>query len=83
MKSTSSIINVARGGIINESDLAKALNEGVIKGAAIDVFNSEPLPEDSPLLKAKNILLSPHLGASTKEAKEGVSKAIVNRSGIT
>ena len=38
-----SIINVARGGIINESDLAKALNEGVIKGAAIDVFNTEPL----------------------------------------
>ena len=43
MKSTASIINVARGGIINESDLAKALNEGVINGAAIDVFNTEPL----------------------------------------
>jgi len=76
MKSTASIINVARGGIINESDLAIALNEGVIKGAALDVFDTEPLPKDSPLLKAKNILLSPHLGASTKEAKEGVSKAI-------
>ena len=76
MKSTASIINVARGGIINESDLARALNEGVINGAAIDVFHTEPISKNNPLLKSKNILLSPHLGASTKEAKEGVSKAI-------
>ena len=76
MKSTASIINVARGGIINENDLARVLNEGVINGAAIDVFDSEPLSKNSLLFQAKNILLSPHLGASTKEAKEGVSKAI-------
>ena len=76
MKPSAKIINVARGGIINEFDLAKALNEGIISGAAIDVFNIEPINKDNPLLKAKNILLSPHLGASTKEAKEGVSKAI-------
>ena len=76
MNSTAYIINVARGGIINESDLARVLNEGVINGAAIDVFDTEPLSKDSPLLEAKNILLSPHLGASTTEAKEGVSKAI-------
>ena len=76
MKPTASIINVARGGIINENDLAIALNKGVIRGAALDVFDNEPISKDNPLLKAKNILLSPHLGASTKEAKEGVSKAI-------
>ena len=76
MKPSAKIINVARGGIINEFDLAKALNEGIISGAAIDVFNIEPINKDNPLLAAKNILLSPHLGASTKEAKEGVSKAI-------
>ena len=76
MKRTAKIINVARGGIINETDLARALNEEIISGAAIDVFATEPVETDNPLLSAKNILLSPHLGASTKEAKEGVSVAI-------
>ena len=76
MKSNARIVNVARGGIINEVDLAKVLNEGKIAGAAIDVFTSEPLEDKNPLLKANNILLTPHLGASTEEAKEGVSLAI-------
>ena len=76
MKRSAKIINVARGGIINEHDLAKALNEDIIMGAAIDVFTTEPIEKENPLLNAKNILLSPHLGASTREAKEGVSKAI-------
>lgn len=76
MKKTSRIINVARGGIINEDDLADALNSEIISGAAIDVFEKEPLDNDSKLLKAKNILLTPHLGASTYEAKEGVSLSI-------
>ena len=76
MKPTARIINVARGGIVNEIDLADALNNGVISGAALDVFLSEPLDEDHPLVKAKNSLLTPHLGASTHEAKEGVSLGI-------
>ena len=76
MKTTSKIVNVARGGIINEEDLAKALNDGVISGAAIDVFKNEPLDSKSPLISCKNILLTPHLGASTFEAKEGVSIGI-------
>ncbi|MBT7376770.1 MAG: phosphoglycerate dehydrogenase [Candidatus Marinimicrobia bacterium] len=76
MKPTARIINVARGGIINEADLANALNNDVIAGAALDVFVSEPLGEDHPLVAAKNILLTPHLGASTHEAKEGVSLGI-------
>ena len=76
MKSTARIVNVARGGIINETDLANALNNGVIAGAALDVFVSEPLGEGHPLVTAKNILLTPHLGASTHEAKEGVSLGI-------
>ena len=76
MKLNARIVNVARGGIINEVDLAKVLNEGKIAGAAIDVFTSEPLEDKNPLLKANNILLTPHLGASTEEAKEGVSLAI-------
>ena len=76
MKSTSRIINVARGGIINENDLSVALNDDIISGAAIDVFVKEPLDKDHPFLSTKNLLITPHLGASTVEAKEGVSKGI-------
>ena len=76
MKPSARLINVARGGIINEPDLAEALNNGVIAGAAIDVFETEPLDADNPLIKAKNVLLTPHLGASTFEASEGVSFGI-------
>ena len=76
MKSSARIINVARGGIINEKDLALAVKEDVIAGAAIDVFTAEPIDRSHPLVGVQNILLSPHLGASTTEAKEGVSRAI-------
>tara|TARA_B100001029_G_C15057163_1_gene455305 strand:+ start:1278 stop:2855 length:1578 start_codon:yes stop_codon:yes gene_type:complete len=76
LKPSARIINVARGGIINESDLANALNNDIIMGAAIDVFENEPLDPNSSLIKAKNILLTPHLGASTFEASEGVSYGI-------
>tara|TARA_B100000029_G_C17607320_1_gene967906 strand:+ start:2145 stop:3716 length:1572 start_codon:yes stop_codon:yes gene_type:complete len=75
MKSTTKIINCSRGGIINEEDLLTALNKNIIGGAALDVFEKEPAI-NSNILKAKNILFTPHLGASTLEAKEGVSKAI-------
>tara|TARA_X000000368_G_scaffold110333_1_gene85846 strand:+ start:754 stop:2331 length:1578 start_codon:yes stop_codon:yes gene_type:complete len=76
MKKSASIINVARGGIVNEEDLAAALNNEIISGAGIDVFSSEPFDSNNPLSLAKNILLTPHLGASTHEAKEGVSLSI-------
>ena len=76
MKKTARIINVARGGIINEDDLVEALNNETISGAALDVFVNEPLSAENNLLKAKNILLTPHLGASTYEAKEGVSLGV-------
>ena len=72
MKPTVRLINCARGGIINENDLAVALREKIIAGAAIDVFTSEPL-ENSPLQNLTNIILTPHLGASTVEAQIGVS----------
>jgi D-3-phosphoglycerate dehydrogenase len=76
MKPTARIINVARGGIINENDLATAIQDGVIAGAAVDVFVDEPINKDHPLVNLENVLLTPHLGASTKEAKEGVSVTI-------
>ena len=78
MKSSAMLINCARGGLVNEADLAHALNEGVIAGAAIDVYTSEP-PIDNPLIKAKNIVLTPHLGASTYEAGENVAVQIAGQ----
>ena len=76
MKSNVRIINVARGGIINEQDLAEALKKNKIAGAAIDVFSKEPIETNNPLINAPNVILTPHLGASTEEAKKGVSTAI-------
>ena len=75
MKPSSFLINCARGGVVNEQDLAVALEQGILAGAAVDVFESEPAL-DTPLASAPNILLTPHLGASTQEAKEGVSRAV-------
>jgi len=66
------IINCARGGIVNENDLADAIESGHVAGAALDVFETEP-PGDSRLLKLSNVLCTPHLGASTDEAQESVA----------
>ena len=66
------IINCARGGLIDETALANALHDRHIAAAALDVFESEPLPNDSPLRSAPNLILTPHLGASTTEAQESV-----------
>ncbi|HMJ05808.1 MAG TPA: NAD(P)-dependent oxidoreductase, partial [Chthoniobacterales bacterium] len=66
------IINCARGGLIDEAALAAALTSGQVAGAALDVFESEPLPADSILRQAPNLVLTPHLGASTAEAQESV-----------
>src|SRR2546430_16910739 len=65
-------INCARGGLIDETALANALQDRHVAAAALDVFESEPLPEDSPLRDAPNLILTPHLGASTAEAQESV-----------
>jgi D-3-phosphoglycerate dehydrogenase / 2-oxoglutarate reductase len=73
MKKTARVLNVARGGIIDEAALAAALAAGTIAGAGIDVFVQEPPPADCPLLTAPNIVLTPHLGASTVEAQENVA----------
>ncbi|CAF0696170.1 phosphoglycerate dehydrogenase [Candidatus Methylacidithermus pantelleriae] len=66
------IVNCARGGLIVEKDLIEALQEGRVAGAALDVFETEPLPPDSPLCQLPQVLLTPHLGASTREAQESV-----------
>ena len=78
MKPTSVIINCARGGLINEADLKDALNNEVIAGAAIDVYENEPAT-DNIMFGAKNLLLTPHLGASSKEAQSNVAIDVANQ----
>ena len=68
MKPTAYLINCARGGVVDENALYRFLKEGKIAGAAIDVFEEEP-PKGSKLLELENVVLSPHIGASTKEAQ--------------
>lgn len=72
MKDGVRIVNCARGGLVNEADLAEALKSGKVAAAACDVFASEP-PKDSPLLTAPNTVVAPHLGASTEEAQLAVT----------
>lgn len=78
MKQGVRIINCARGGIINEKDLYDAIVEGQVAGAALDVFEKEP-PENNPLLTLDNVICTPHLGASTKEAQENVATAVAEQ----
>jgi D-3-phosphoglycerate dehydrogenase len=74
VKKGARIVNCARGGIIDERALAEALASGHVAGAAIDVFDPEPPPADNPLRKAPNLILTPHLGASTLEAQDAVAR---------
>ncbi|HEU5363941.1 MAG TPA: D-2-hydroxyacid dehydrogenase [Hanamia sp.] len=78
MKPASILINTSRGGLINEPDLAKALNEGIISGAALDVLSTEPPSADNPLLYAKNCLINPHVGWATFEARSRLMEVVVN-----
>jgi D-3-phosphoglycerate dehydrogenase len=72
MKSNAVLINTARGPIVNEAALVSALQKGQIAGAALDVFEHEPLPADSPLLKMDNVLLAPHNSNSSPTAWERI-----------
>ncbi|MDU4961574.1 MAG: D-2-hydroxyacid dehydrogenase [Sporomusaceae bacterium] len=65
MKRSAYLINIARGDIIRQPDLIQALQEGLIRGAGLDVFDQEPLPEDSPLWEMPNVIISPHVAASS------------------
>jgi D-3-phosphoglycerate dehydrogenase len=67
------IVNCARGGVINETDLAEAIQQGIVAGAAVDVFEKEPVDPENPLLKLDKVVVTPHLGASTAEAQVGVA----------
>ena len=71
------VINVARGGIVDEADLADCLRDGIIAGAALDVFSTEPMTE-SPLFEIDSVVVTPHLGASTREAQDKAGDTIAD-----
>ncbi len=75
MKKTSFLINTARGDIVVEDDLAKGLEEGIIKGAGLDVYEAEPMVNPK-LLKLKNVFLLPHLGSATEETREAMGMRV-------
>ena len=88
MKPGSYLLNVSRGGIVDEAVLSRALEEGRLAGAALDVYSAEPMDADSPLRSAPNTVLTPHLGASTTEAQDRVGiemaeQVLLALSGIT
>jgi D-3-phosphoglycerate dehydrogenase len=72
------LVNAARGGIIHEGDLLKALEQGQVGGAALDVWEKEP-PGENPLLGRDEVICTPHLGASTEEAQVNVSVAVARQ----
>lgn len=79
MKKSAFVVNSSRGGVVDEEALARALHDGTIAGAALDVYEQEPLPADSPLREAPNLVLTPHIGASTVEAQQGVASDVAHK----
>jgi D-3-phosphoglycerate dehydrogenase len=73
------LINCARGGLVDEAALAEALAEHRLAGAGLDVFETEPPPPSHPLLTLDNVIVTPHLGASTAEAQVNVARSIADQ----
>ena len=76
MKKTAYLVNTARGKVVDTEALVKALEEGWIAGAALDVFEQEPLPPDHPLTKFKNVVLAPHLGSATWDTRNAMARLV-------
>jgi glyoxylate reductase len=78
MKPTAYLVNSARGGVVDQDALRRALESGAIAGAALDVTTPEPLPADDPLLAAPNLLVVPHLGSATRRTREKMAEMAVD-----
>ena len=79
MKKGVRVINCARGGLLDETALYEAIEQGIVAGAALDVFEKEPPTADNPLLQIPEVIVTPHLGASTTEAQEGVAFTVAEQ----
>jgi (S)-sulfolactate dehydrogenase len=79
MRSDAVLVNTARGGIVDESALAAALRAGALGGAALDVFEIEPLPAGSPLAGCPRLILTPHIAGVTRESNARVSSLIAHK----
>lgn len=77
MKRSAFLINIARGRVVDEAGLIRALEEGLIAGAGLDVFEQEPLPTNSPLLRMNNVVTLPHIGSATRETREAMASCAV------
>jgi glyoxylate reductase len=78
MKNSAMIINTSRGKVVNEIDLAQALSNRIIAGAALDVYEEEPVSESNPLLKMSNTILLPHIGSATYETRKRMAEMAAN-----
>jgi phosphoglycerate dehydrogenase-like enzyme len=74
MKPTAILVNAARGGVVDTATLHRALSEGWIAGAALDVTDPEPLPADHPLYRLPNCLIAPHIGSATRGARRRMAE---------
>ncbi len=77
MKKSAFLVNTTRGKIIKEGDLVSALRKKIISGAALDVFENEPIGKNHPLTKMQNVVLAPHIGSSTVETRKKMAELTV------
>src|SRR5262249_27509116 len=77
MKPSAFLLNTSRGGLVVEADLAAALNDGLLAGAAVDVVSEEPIRPDNPLPAARNCLVTPHIAWATREARQRLLDATI------
>ena len=78
MKKDAFLINTARGKILKEKDLVAALKKKIIAGAALDVFDAEPISNNHPFTKMSNVVLAPHIGSSTKETRQKMAQLTID-----
>jgi len=78
MKPEAFLVNLARGGVVNEPDLARALRANTIRGAALDVFQKEPLPSDSELWSLPNVIISPHMSGLNSSYPRSILPLVID-----